>query len=239
MVVGQRDSDIRRRPPQQAPAQASQIPVLVVPPEITYIADTVVTHKQTLTLYNPYDFPMKFKVMTTSPDLFSVRDSSGVLPARSSAIVVVKLCSEHVPVKRKDKLKVEMTNESQTTSGQKIIPIVVKPTTGNKHVSMADGVGGDQMSNRGSTGDLMGQNSGNATNKAKKRQGRPTMNGQEHRNHSLLSLTPLILGLISIIWMQSSDPWSLPESMKLWVAFAAGLVTMFCQIKVWDEMNFR
>jgi hypothetical protein len=40
-----------------------KLPVFVFPQNITFYLDDQSTHKQILTLYNPYDFPVKFKGM--------------------------------------------------------------------------------------------------------------------------------------------------------------------------------
>lgn len=38
-----------------------KLPVFVFPQNITFFLDDQSTHKQVLTLYNPYDFPIRFK----------------------------------------------------------------------------------------------------------------------------------------------------------------------------------
>lgn len=38
-----------------------KFPVFVFPQSITFYLDDQSTHKQVLTLYNPYEFPVKFK----------------------------------------------------------------------------------------------------------------------------------------------------------------------------------
>ncbi|XP_029047022.1 motile sperm domain-containing protein 1 isoform X2 [Osmia lignaria lignaria] len=45
----------------QLPATPRKLPVFVFPQSITFFLDDQSTHKQVLTLYNPYDFPIKFK----------------------------------------------------------------------------------------------------------------------------------------------------------------------------------
>lgn len=42
-------------------ATPRKLPVFVFPQSITFFLDNQATHKQVLTLYNPYDFPIKFK----------------------------------------------------------------------------------------------------------------------------------------------------------------------------------
>lgn len=51
-----------------APAVATtprKLPIFVLPQNITFYLDDQSTHKQVLTLYNLYDFPMKFKGIYT------------------------------------------------------------------------------------------------------------------------------------------------------------------------------
>jgi hypothetical protein len=38
-----------------------QVPVFVYPSPITFYLEDQSTHKQVLTLYNPYDFPIRFR----------------------------------------------------------------------------------------------------------------------------------------------------------------------------------
>lgn len=45
------------------------LPVFVFPTELIFYADDQSTHKQVLTLYNPYEFALKFK--GESPSLWS------------------------------------------------------------------------------------------------------------------------------------------------------------------------
>lgn len=47
--------------PQLGPVTPRKLPVFVFPQNITFFLDDQSTHKQVLTLYNPYDFPVKFK----------------------------------------------------------------------------------------------------------------------------------------------------------------------------------
>lgn len=42
-------------------ATPRKLPIFVFPQNITFYLDDQSTHKQVLTLYNPYDFPVKFK----------------------------------------------------------------------------------------------------------------------------------------------------------------------------------
>jgi len=43
----------------------ADLPVFVFPTSLTFYSDDQASHKQVLTLYNPYEFPLKFKGKAT------------------------------------------------------------------------------------------------------------------------------------------------------------------------------
>lgn len=45
------------------------LPVFVFPTELVFYADDQTSHKQVLTLYNPYEFALKFKGQSAVPDV--------------------------------------------------------------------------------------------------------------------------------------------------------------------------
>lgn len=53
--------DWRNTMPPPLVATPRKLPIFVFPQNITFYLDDQSTHKQVLTLYNPYDFPVKFK----------------------------------------------------------------------------------------------------------------------------------------------------------------------------------
>lgn len=46
---------------QSQPEVQARLPVFMFPESITFVLNDQKRHKQVLTLYNPYDFPIKFK----------------------------------------------------------------------------------------------------------------------------------------------------------------------------------
>lgn len=54
-----------------------RLPVFVFPQSIAFFLDDQSTHKQVLTLYNPYDFPIRFKGIFTIA--VTVSDSKTIL----------------------------------------------------------------------------------------------------------------------------------------------------------------
>lgn len=67
-----------------------KLPVFVFPQSITFFLDDQSTHKQVLTLYNPYDFPVKFKVLCTAPNKYKVVDPEGTIKERCCVDIVVR-----------------------------------------------------------------------------------------------------------------------------------------------------
>lgn len=87
-----------------------QIPVFIFPNSISFYVDDHKTHKQVLTLYNPYEFPIKFQskcfgnvflnlhqfcmitfsVLCTAPKKYSVVETSGSVASKCCVDLVVR-----------------------------------------------------------------------------------------------------------------------------------------------------
>ncbi|PZC84967.1 motile sperm domain-containing protein 1 [Helicoverpa armigera] len=65
-------------------------PVFVFPVSLEFYLNARHTHKQLLTVYNPYDFSVNFKVLCTSPKKFTVIDPEGVIAPQSCIDIVVR-----------------------------------------------------------------------------------------------------------------------------------------------------
>ncbi|XP_018394632.1 PREDICTED: motile sperm domain-containing protein 1-like isoform X2 [Cyphomyrmex costatus] len=71
-------------------ATPRKLPIFVFPQNITFYLDDQSTHKQVLTLYNPYEFPVKFRVLCTAPYKYQVVDPEGIIKASSCVDIVVR-----------------------------------------------------------------------------------------------------------------------------------------------------
>lgn len=69
---------------------SGKLPVFVFPQSIVFFLDDQSTHKRVLTLYNPYDFPVKFKVLCTAPNKYNVVDPEGMIKAKCCVDIVVR-----------------------------------------------------------------------------------------------------------------------------------------------------
>lgn len=65
-------------------------PVFIFPVSLEFYLAARHTHKQLLTMYNPYDFAVNFKVLCTSPNKFTVIDPEGVIAPQSCIDIVVR-----------------------------------------------------------------------------------------------------------------------------------------------------
>lgn len=107
-----------------------RLPVFVFPTALTFYSDDQPSHKQVLTLYNPYDFALKFKVLCTAPKKYAVVDSEGTIKSRCCVDIVVRhkdVSINHEGVK--DKFRIQVSEYGQkAVIGRKDIASVLLPT---------------------------------------------------------------------------------------------------------------
>ncbi|KAJ8720294.1 hypothetical protein PYW07_012337 [Mythimna separata] len=65
-------------------------PVFVFPVSLDFYLNARHTYKQLLTVYNPYEFAVKFRVLCTAPKKFSVLEADGVIAPQSCMDIVVR-----------------------------------------------------------------------------------------------------------------------------------------------------
>lgn len=71
-------------------ATPRKFPAFVFPADLKFYLEDQSSHKQILTLYNPYDFPIKFKVLCTAPNKYVVVDPEGTIKAKCCVDLVVR-----------------------------------------------------------------------------------------------------------------------------------------------------
>ncbi|XP_015171732.1 PREDICTED: motile sperm domain-containing protein 1-like isoform X2 [Polistes dominula] len=71
-------------------ATPRKFPAFVFPTDLKFYLEDQSSHKQILTLYNPYDFPIKFKVLCTAPNKYKVVDPEGTIKAKCCVDLVVR-----------------------------------------------------------------------------------------------------------------------------------------------------
>uniref|UniRef100_A0A4X2JWN4 Motile sperm domain-containing protein 1 n=1 Tax=Vombatus ursinus TaxID=29139 RepID=A0A4X2JWN4_VOMUR len=106
------------------------LPVFVFPTELIFYADDQSTHKQVLTLYNPYEFALKFKVLCTTPNKYVVVDAAGAVKPQCCVDIVIRhrdVRSCHYDVI--DKFRLQVSEQSQRKAlGRKEIIATLLPS---------------------------------------------------------------------------------------------------------------
>ncbi|XP_064319023.1 motile sperm domain-containing protein 1 isoform X1 [Phalacrocorax carbo] len=106
------------------------LPVFVFPTELIFYADDQSTHKQVLTLYNPYEFALKFKVLCTTPNKYAVVDATGAVKPQCCVDIVIR----HRDVRASyygaiDKFRLQVSEQSQRKAlGKKEIIATLLPS---------------------------------------------------------------------------------------------------------------
>ncbi|KAM4661552.1 motile sperm domain-containing protein 1 isoform 2-T2 [Amazona ochrocephala] len=106
------------------------LPVFVFPTELIFYADDQSTHKQVLTLYNPYEFALKFKVLCTTPNKYAVVDATGAVKPQCCVDIVIR----HRDVRAAyfgviDKFRLQVSEQSQRKAlGKKEIIATLLPS---------------------------------------------------------------------------------------------------------------
>ncbi|KTG40481.1 hypothetical protein cypCar_00006198 [Cyprinus carpio] len=102
------------------------LPVFVFPTELVFYADEQASHKQVLTLYNPYEFALKFK----APNKYAVVDATGAVKPQCCVDIVirhkdVRACHYGVI----DKFRLQVSEQSQRKAlGRKEVMATLLPS---------------------------------------------------------------------------------------------------------------
>jgi len=87
-------------------------PVFVFPSTIEFYEDDPTTHKRVLTIYNPYDYEVAFKVLCNSPNKYAVVEPEGKISRNKCADIVVRhVAVSPQSVNQTDKFRIQMYEE--------------------------------------------------------------------------------------------------------------------------------
>ncbi|XP_030595359.1 motile sperm domain-containing protein 1 isoform X2 [Archocentrus centrarchus] len=107
-----------------------RLPVFVFPTELVFYADEQSSHKQVLTLYNPYEFALKFKVLCTAPNKYTVVDATGAVRPQCCVDIVIRhrdVRACHYGVY--DKFRLQVSEQSQRKAlGRKEVTATLRPS---------------------------------------------------------------------------------------------------------------
>ncbi|KAE8584765.1 hypothetical protein XENTR_v10021103 [Xenopus tropicalis] len=104
------------------------LPVFVFPTELIFYADDQSTHKQVLTLYNPYEFALKFKVLCTSPNKYVVVDAAGAVKPQCCVDIVIRhkdVRASHFGVIDKFRLQVSEQSHRKALGRKEVIAMLL------------------------------------------------------------------------------------------------------------------
>ncbi|XP_063428281.1 motile sperm domain-containing protein 1-like [Mytilus trossulus] len=106
-----------------------KLPLFVFPSNLTFYSDDQSSHKQILTVYNPYDSPLKFKVLCTAPRRYTVVDSEGTIRPRCCVDIVVRHIDININNEGvEDKFRIQVVEHGQKkVIGKKEIISVLLP----------------------------------------------------------------------------------------------------------------
>lgn len=107
---------------------SQKLPVFVFPNRIDFIIDTTQHHKQVFTIHNPYDFPTKFKLLTTQKNRYKVLQREGVIQEKHCTDVLVRLHNDVF-------LQVQEENYEVQTEKENLQSHQVSSSTSQKYFS--------------------------------------------------------------------------------------------------------
>ncbi|KAM8973308.1 motile sperm domain-containing protein 1-like [Pelodytes ibericus] len=109
----------------------SPLPVFIFPPSLDFYASDQASHKQVLTLYNPFPRVLRYKVLSTAPLRYTVIDAEGLVKPNSCIDIVTR----HRDVRPRhygttDKFRMEIWEEGAARGmiGRKDISATLHPT---------------------------------------------------------------------------------------------------------------
>jgi len=85
-----------------------KLPVFVFPTSLNFYIDDQTSHKQVLTLYNPYEFTVLFKVLCNNPTKYNVVETEGLIKSKCCIDIVIRVIDYHQVVRREDKFRIHL-----------------------------------------------------------------------------------------------------------------------------------
>lgn len=111
-----------------------KLPVFVFPSTLNFFYEDKQTHKQVLTVYNPYDFTVQFKVYCNNPTKYKVVESEGFIKKACCIDIVIRVTDFSPNAQREDKFRIQLYEHQLLKSellGTKEIVAFLYPTSGN------------------------------------------------------------------------------------------------------------
>jgi len=84
------------------------LPVFVFPSSLNFYTDDPSSHKQVLTLYNPYEFTVLFKVLCNNPSKYNVVEPEGLINSKCCIDIVIRVTDPQTVHQREDKFRIHI-----------------------------------------------------------------------------------------------------------------------------------
>ncbi|XP_063681615.1 motile sperm domain-containing protein 1-like isoform X3 [Bolinopsis microptera] len=118
---------MRPRQTSQGSDDDGTLPVFISPTELKYYTDDISSHKQVVTIYNPYSYTLKYKVLCTAPRKYHVIESEGLIKSHCRIDVVIRH-KEPLDESTLDKFQIQLfDNGSSAIRGHKQVISHVLP----------------------------------------------------------------------------------------------------------------
>jgi hypothetical protein len=201
-----------------------KVPVFVFPVQLDFYLEDQTTHKRVVTIYNPYEFDVTFKVLCNNPKKYAVVEPEGRITGQKCVDIVVRhVAVSPQTVQTTDKFRIHMFEEgSSEILGKKDILATLHPGSPD----------GESSSLGSSQRKAMGVLSSMAHEKA----GTPNETVREIQPNYVACITALVC-IVALFLPTEGDsnssiserdyPWlHLSVNQKLVFAYVLGLVTM-------------
>ncbi|XP_017777582.1 PREDICTED: motile sperm domain-containing protein 1-like [Nicrophorus vespilloides] len=204
-----------------------KVPVFVYPTTLKFFLGSRQSHKQLLTLYNPYEFRVRFKVLSTAPKKYMVIDPTGSIGPQACVDIVVRHTMPNVGnCNVVDKFRISM--EDHTT----------KAVLGKRDIE-ARLLNGEQ-DNNSNDGDKFDTMPNSDSHSEDQRNVQYSMNmGNESRGPTSQQLMAIVIGIfccLALLWPCQQDspvvstiipPYMyITTTVKLVLAYILGLITI-------------
>uniref|UniRef100_H2YD32 MSP domain-containing protein n=1 Tax=Ciona savignyi TaxID=51511 RepID=H2YD32_CIOSA len=100
-----------------------KLPVYVSTEKVTFYLNDPTTHSRILTVYNPYDFPVCYKVLCTAPKKYTVGEDKGTIKQHSCCDIVIRRTSlDKSLLDIVDQFRLEVYYGKSSSSSRKLLP---------------------------------------------------------------------------------------------------------------------
>jgi len=202
-----------------------KVPVFVFPVQLDFYHEDQTTHKRVITIYNPYEFDVTFKVLCNNPKKYAVVEPEGRIFGQKCVDIVVRhVAVSPQTVQTTDKFRIHMYEEgSSEILGKKDVLATLHPGSPEGESSSLG------SSTRKALSVMPGMSQG---------QGAPNIPGQKgDLQPNYVACVAAIICIIALFLPTEGDasssispqdyPWlHLSVNQKLVFAYVLGLVTM-------------